>query len=139
MDVRASRMHRSKVETLRADDLRHLAECAGSALLWVSERPYVIGVDDLPRDVSAGVYVAEDRAGQVLYVGRVRRAPGSPAIESRIKEHLRQHNYKASEWDRVHVVALEPGTTIAAVNRIESILSSEICPAYGIHTNDWRD
>lgn len=116
---------------------RLAADAAGCDCDFVSDRPFVLGCDDLPEGVSAGVYIVEDRDGAVLYVGSVRRSPGSDAVTSRIEHEHSKEGHKAQHWDRVHVVALKADTTTERVREVESILAHELRPLYGIHPAGW--
>jgi len=123
---------------MKADTLARIAAgAAGSDCQFVSEAPFVLGCDELPTGVSAGVYVAEDREGRVLYVGSVRRSPGSSALRDRIEREHSKEGHKACDWDRVHVVALNPECSTERVRQVESIIAHELKPAYGIHPGGW--
>jgi hypothetical protein len=121
---------------MNAGTLAHLAECAGPDLLFVTRRPFVVGSGEPPEGISAAVYVVENRDGVVIYVGQVRRLPGSNAVAERIREHLAEP-HKAAEFDRVHVVALRPESSRSRVNQVESVLAHELKPKYGIHPSGW--
>jgi hypothetical protein len=93
-----------------------IARRSGTWLAAVSERPvYVTDRHSLAR-VTAGVYVAADRTGQLLYIGSVCRK--HPGLRGRIVEHLRAHK---RGWDHLWVVALRPDTPPSVVLGIEGL------------------
>jgi hypothetical protein len=123
---------------MEAQTISRLAlSAAGQDCDFVSGSPFRLGQDALPEGVSAGVYIVEDRDGLVLYVGSVRRSPGSSALADRIGREHSQEAHKVQHWDRVHVVALKPETTTQRVRVVESILAHELRPLYGIHPQGW--
>lgn len=76
--------------------------------------------------VRKGVYIACDRAGAVVYVGKVTRADVR-AVRSRTVEHVRDGK-KAHLWAWLHVVSLRDDTPREVAEHLEGAIGRRLMP-----------
>jgi hypothetical protein len=77
--------------------------------------------------VRRGVYIACDRTGRIVYVGKVTRADAR-AVRARVFEHVRDDK-KAYLWATIHVVPLRDDTPTEVVAHLEGVIGRRLMPA----------
>jgi hypothetical protein len=77
--------------------------------------------------VNKAVYVACDRSGNVVYVGKVSRR-GRAAVAARVSEHVRSPD-KAGIWAHLYVVPLRTDTPPEIVLELEGTIGRRLTPS----------
>jgi hypothetical protein len=115
---------------VRASQYRVLCRRCGRALLEPLTEGIHIGRGEPVPSYRAAVYIAEDAAGTVLYVGSVHRA-SHRALVSRIREHMKSRQ-KRSTWEMLYVLPLDPEIGEAGVRAIESLVGDLLSPTRSV-------
>lgn len=78
----------------------------------------VIGAGDRPPAVDSAIYVVEDTAGRIDYVGKVHRPGDQAAMVDRLRSHFRDYT-RRSTWMVLYVFELKPALDLDHVYDLE--------------------